>query len=344
RKADALRDWPDPSDIADIVSFRAYANWIREYIPNFIELDAPLRTYTKKNAKFSDYMEDEKAQKAFSDMRTAVARDAALHTADYRRARLDAKDHCPLELYVDASDLGWGCTLAQRRSPKEAPRPIAVYNGSFNETERAWHTFERELCGMRNALSATEHLTKGFTVTLYTDHKNNLFTGAMLGNKRINKKLLRWSMECEEYGVGSRIRREWVKGIDNVLGDGPSRNPPDRDAVRSLPVPCGPVCRIIKLMFTNPEALDREVSELSAMLDSLDEADPDPTAGNKRPAHKPTLPSIQEDSGTVQAATEWGQAESVQERGALPVDPETSGASPFTSRTGGSTPLSYSPS
>ena len=36
RKADALRDWPDPKEVSDIISFRAYANWIREYIPNFV--------------------------------------------------------------------------------------------------------------------------------------------------------------------------------------------------------------------------------------------------------------------------------------------------------------------
>ena len=36
-------------------------------------------------------------------------------------------------------------------------------------------------------------------------------------NKRVNKKLLRWSMECEEFGVGSRIHRRWIKGADNVM-------------------------------------------------------------------------------------------------------------------------------
>ena len=83
-------------------------------------------------------------------------------------------------------------------------------------------------------------------------------------------------MECEEYGVGSRIHRQWIKGTDNILGDGPSRNTPDRDSQRSLPLPCGPVRRIIQMMFANPAALDVEVGEMQAMLDSLDERDPDP--------------------------------------------------------------------
>ena len=38
-KAQALRDWPDPKTIDDVVSFRAFANYLREFIPRFQELD-----------------------------------------------------------------------------------------------------------------------------------------------------------------------------------------------------------------------------------------------------------------------------------------------------------------
>ena len=101
-------------------------------------------------------------------------------------------------------DFSWGCTLGQRPSPKQAPRPIAVYSRSFSATESAWSAFERELYALREALAAVHHLTKGFTIHVYMDHKNNLFTNSLLSNRRVNKKLLRWALDIEELGDSSQ--------------------------------------------------------------------------------------------------------------------------------------------
>ena len=71
-----------------------------------------------------------------------------------------------------------------------APRPIAVFSKSLTSTEQAWSAFERELYGIREALALSEPYIKGFQ-TVLTDHKNNLFTGSLLSNRRVNNKLLR---------------------------------------------------------------------------------------------------------------------------------------------------------
>ena len=84
--------------MSDIISFRAYANWIREYIPNFVDLDMPLRRYCKKGATWAQYLDDPEARAAFAGMRESVARSAALHVADYERARADHPAHCPFPL------------------------------------------------------------------------------------------------------------------------------------------------------------------------------------------------------------------------------------------------------
>ena len=140
---------------------------------------------------------------------------------------------------------------------------------------------ERELYAIREALAATDHLAKGFQVVVYTDHKNNLFTSSLLSNRRINKKLLRWSLDLEE--LGSKISRIWQKGVDNVLGDAPSRNPHNRDMLYKLPVPAGPVKRIITAMFAKPIELDQELQELRRFIDSLDGREPAPVDEEPRP-------------------------------------------------------------
>jgi hypothetical protein len=142
-KAATLAAWPEPQSLDDLVSFRAFCNFIKEFIPNFHDYDHHFRPYAKKGAKFADYQADAAAQKAFLDLRKAVATDAALFTIDYSLAS-DPKSGCPIELYIDASDYAWAVTVAQRPSPSKAPRPVAVYNRSFTTTEQAWSTFERE--------------------------------------------------------------------------------------------------------------------------------------------------------------------------------------------------------
>ncbi len=208
-KADKISRWPEPKAIEDLVSFRAYANYIREYIPNFADMDRYLKPYMKKGAKFKTYENDMKAQEAFKQLKTAVAREIGLATIDYALAA-DKDSGCPIELFVDASDIAWAATLCQRPAKDKPPRPVAVVGRSFNATEQGWATFERELCGLREALSATHHLTKGFVVIVYTDHRNNLFTSSLFANRRINKKLLRWALDLED--LGSRIVRVWLKG------------------------------------------------------------------------------------------------------------------------------------
>ena len=277
-KAKALRDWPDPKCIDDIISFRAFANFIKEFIPSFHEHDALLRPFTKKGAKFNDYLGSAASQKAFSDLRDAVAEDAMLHVPDYEAAA-DANSGRPFELYIDASDFAWGCVLSQRAVAGGAPRPIAVFSRSFTETEQAWSAFERELFGLREGLASAEPYIKGFKVVVLTDHRNNLFTGSLLANRRVNKKLLRWAIDLEE--LGDSIQRVWIKGTDNVLGDPPSRNPADRDVCRRLKIPSGPVRRIIKKMFEAPIELDEELESLNAFLEGLDNPEPPKTVKEK---------------------------------------------------------------
>ena len=50
-KVKAMREWPEPKIVEDIVSFRAFANFVKEFIPRFHELDAHLRPFTKKGCK-----------------------------------------------------------------------------------------------------------------------------------------------------------------------------------------------------------------------------------------------------------------------------------------------------
>ena len=141
-------------------------------------------------------------------------------------------------------------------------------------------------------MGSCEHITKGFQVTVLTDHKNNLFTSSLLANRRVNKKLLRWAIDLEE--LGSMVKRVWIKGSEHVLGDGLSRNPPDRDTCKRLAIPSGPVKRVIKAMFEKPLELDTEIAYMTQFLDTLDKQDPE--KGADKPFKTSTQAPIQKSS------------------------------------------------
>ena len=63
---------PLPKTLEDLVSFRAFANFIKEFIPSFHKHDKLLRPYAKKGARFKDYEADPEAQQAFKSLKEAV--------------------------------------------------------------------------------------------------------------------------------------------------------------------------------------------------------------------------------------------------------------------------------
>ena len=72
-KVKALHDWPEPAGLNDIHSMFAFANYLREFIPRFEEITAPLKPYRSKNGSWEAYLKDQKAQESVRRLRTAVA-------------------------------------------------------------------------------------------------------------------------------------------------------------------------------------------------------------------------------------------------------------------------------
>ena len=118
-----MRDWSDPTTLDDVISFRAFANYLREYITRFSELDQHLNTATKQGIKWHGWVTDPRGMEASREMKTTLSNDAALCMPGYAAAQ-GKESGMPLELCVDACGDGRGCTLAQRQRKGGAPQPI----------------------------------------------------------------------------------------------------------------------------------------------------------------------------------------------------------------------------
>jgi hypothetical protein len=91
------------------------------------------------------------------------------------------------------------------------------------------------------------------------DHKTNLYTEALLDNRRISKEMSNWALELQDFN----IIRIWIRGELNVLGDAPSRAPWENALADQLPIPDAPLREIIAKIYKQPPEFEREVQTVA---------------------------------------------------------------------------------
>ena len=69
-----MHNWPKETELADLNSMCHFANYLREFIPGFIDMVEPLKPYRKNGAKWEDYLLDKKAQQAPAKLRIQLKR------------------------------------------------------------------------------------------------------------------------------------------------------------------------------------------------------------------------------------------------------------------------------
>ena len=61
-KMEIMRKWPLPTKTEDLISFLAFANFIKEFIPDYHAYTQHLRPYVKKGARIAEFAKDKRAQ------------------------------------------------------------------------------------------------------------------------------------------------------------------------------------------------------------------------------------------------------------------------------------------
>ena len=189
-----------------------------------------------------------------------LSKDAVLRQPDYVAASKPWATGRPFEIFVDASDYGWCAVLCQRPKPHAAPMIIGMISKAFSDTQLRWSAMERELYGLWQEVVGFERLIRGFKVYVYMDHKNNLYSEALLDNRRVAKKMLNWALELQHFN----IVKVWIRGEANILADAPSRAPWESELMEHLPLADMPLRELIRRMYKEPELLSTMVKEVAA--------------------------------------------------------------------------------
>jgi len=204
KKVEALLSYPTPVNRKQLQSFLGLAGYYRKFVPHYAHIAAALSDLLKKGARFVWTPE---ADKAFLDLKSRLSTRPVLRPPNYL---------LPFSMSVDASDLAIGSVLFQ--TVEDIDHPICFYSKKLDRHQRNYSTIEKEAFALVLSVRVFSVYFGSNPVKVYTDHNPLTFLQRMASH---NQKLLRWSLEIQQYNLEILHR----SGKDNLLPDLLSRTP-----------------------------------------------------------------------------------------------------------------------
>jgi hypothetical protein len=204
-KVEAILKFPRPADRKQLRSFLGIAGYYRKFIPHFAEIAACLTNLLRKGSKFV-WTDD--AHKAFVDIKSRLASRPILRPPDFSR---------PFAIAVDASAVAIGANLLQVIDGVE--HPLCYFSKRLNSHQQNYATIEKEALALILAVRMFSVYFSSHPVTVYSDHSPLQFLKTMAN---FNQKLLRWSLELQQYNLNIVHRPGRLNLIPDVLSRMPS--------------------------------------------------------------------------------------------------------------------------
>lgn len=202
-KVEAIIKMAEPKNTEEVATFLGMVDYYRNFIRNCAELQFPLRLAAKQ------FTWGEEQKVAFQKLKEKLANLPTLAAF---------QPDLPLEVHVDASNVGIGGVLVQIRDGKEIP--IQFYSRTLNKAEQNYPTLKKELLALHNCVKKFRPYLFGRNFVAYTDHKPLI---GFLKNQNIEHSpiIARMILYLGEFMMDLRYR----KGKENADADALSRLP-----------------------------------------------------------------------------------------------------------------------
>ena len=206
-RAEALQNWPEPTNASEVRSYLGTFGFWREYIDTYAHIVAPLTPLTGKNAP---WRWGEEQRNALRKLKAAILAAPVLMHPDQLR---------PFKLTTDASDYAVGASLEQDNAAGEC-HPVAFFSHAMFKAERGYPVHERELLAIVLALRTWRHYlyNSDFTVSCRTDHRP---LQHFMEQSTLSGRQVRWQTFLSEFNLVI----SYLPGADNHFADGLSRRP-----------------------------------------------------------------------------------------------------------------------
>lgn len=208
-KVAAIKSWEAPANVKAVQSFVGFANFYRDFIPQFSNIAEPLLCLTRKGAPWNWG----KAQRlAFHTLRDAFITAPVLGMW---------QEDQPTVLEADASGWATGGCLSQRDKEGRL-RPVAYYSRKFLPAECNYDIHDKELLAIVRCFQEWRNMLVGVAqpVTVLSDHKNLRY---FMTSRRLTERQVRWSQFLSQFN----FRLEFRAGKNALRPDALSRRDQD---------------------------------------------------------------------------------------------------------------------
>ena len=176
KKLSALKTMPIPQTGKQVSALLGFVNYLRDYIPNYAMIAAPLEKLRKVKRIGSRW--DDSCQKALERFRDVLSSAPVLEFP---------KDGEQFKVSTDASQLGVGAVLYQVYDDKN--HYISFVSTSLNKSQRNYSATRRELLSIIFALKRFYYYLFGTHFELHTDHNSLTY---LFTQKHSNYMMLQW--------------------------------------------------------------------------------------------------------------------------------------------------------
>jgi hypothetical protein len=161
KKVEAIKEWPEPTNVREVQSFNGVMNFYRRFIKNFSAIAGPMTELTKKEVVFHF---GTKCKEAFKELKRLMTSAPVLRI-------FDPEKEATVE--TDASDKAIGGCLKQKDENGKL-HPIAFYSRKMTGPESNYDVHDKEMLAVVECLKTWKVYLKGakYPVQVYSDHKN----------------------------------------------------------------------------------------------------------------------------------------------------------------------------
>lgn len=203
-----LNEKVEPKTVRQLKSFLGFVNFYHRFIPHCSAIMQPL--HKAAAAKMSSLIDwNPEMRRSFLNVKKALSEAVMLSYPDENGAYI---------LTTDASDIAAGGVLEQLG--KSGKKPLGFFSKLFNDTQKRYSTFDRELTAIFLAIKYFQHFIDGRKLVIYTDHKP-LVSALHKNTDLLSARQQRQMSFISEFTCDLRH----VKGEENTIADLLSRPP-----------------------------------------------------------------------------------------------------------------------
>jgi hypothetical protein len=184
KKTEAIRSKKPPTTRKGLRRFFGITNYHRKFIRNYSRIARPLHKLTKD----VPFEWTKQCQEALEELKEALVTAPVLALlADKGRFRLE----------TDALDMATGAVLYQLQDNR-VYKPIGYTSKSYNDVEKAYTTYDKEMLGVMKGLEEWRNLLIGASepFEIMTDHRNLTY---FREPQKLTSRQVNWMTKLQDF-------------------------------------------------------------------------------------------------------------------------------------------------